>query len=620
MVESYDIIFYGAETKSNQLDDIKKRVAKILRLNDQKLEALFSRWGGVVLKHGVSLEGAEKAKKILTEAGALCFFRRNELSKNSLDNKLKNEAGFRWRLSKRHNILVSTAIATTAAVYFAVAGIPLPSTDVDHGDPSARDERLGSLSPIQGVSQPDSVTMPTNEFASSRHTTKQITDISETLSGSQMDSVKNTQVPQRMLFSFEKTHKIATQMLTEIADDREWSVSLASVIQTLLESDRLDHAYKIGGHIIDDTQRFRTLGDIAYHYASRGKKESATAKLNDLKKDITAYIDQPKQVFMLSELAILYKRTGNPVVGQQTLEEAQTLTNTIQSSLDKAIALGHIAAAQTMLSGERKADSTFQKANSLMSTVSGLKERLAGYIQLASSYSSAGDKNGTSNVLHAALKSTKKVSDRKDRSALLSEISLLNAQTGSHTAALDAAGIIEAPIDRDKIIYQLVTEQIAAGNLYAAMASAEKLEQPVYEAKAFALLARFQKGSHLNPLGNDNFEHAIDSASTLSDPVIQSIILSEIGRYHMRSEEEATARELMAMALGLATQADNLQNRDIAFAAIAKNQALASLLTQADRTAALIDSEPLKTRILNDISKIRRTIYALKVVQVPLNV
>ena len=620
MVDSYDIIFYGAETRSDQLDGIKDRVAKILRINDQKLETLFSRWGGVVLKHGVSPEGAEKTKEILTDAGALCFLRKSEQAKHAATSKQKfhipDMSRVRSWLLTHRRILVLLALAITTAACFGIAGIPWSSTIEGFDKSRGKLEQPRSGVSVKKVSRKAS----TIEFSSSRQATKQVANIAGTLSDVQQGYAENTGMPQRTLFSFEKTHSTATALLAEIAADREWDISLVAVVQTLLESGRLEHAFKIGDHIVDGMQRFKTLGEITYHYASRGEKGVATAKLNGLKQEIATIADRTRQVVMLCELATFHKRAGNLIASQQVFQEARDLAKVIRLPLKKSISLGYIAATQTRLDLGLQADSTFQEANAIMSTVPGLRRRLQGYIQLASSYASAGDKNGTLNVLHAALKSTNKLSAKKDRSALLAEISLLNARIGGHTAALDAAGMIEAPIDRDKAIYQLLTEQIASDNLYAAMASAEKLEQSIYEAKAFALLARFQKGSPLEPLGKENFEHAMDSASTLTDPVIQSIILSEIARYHMRSEEEATARELMTLALGLAKQMDNLQNRDLAFAAIAKNQALASLLAEADRTATLIDSQPLKTSILYDISKIRQTIYALKVVQVPLNI
>ena len=70
----YDIFFYGSIHQGDELVVTKKRVAKLLNIKDDKIDALFSHPDGIQLKSAATLKVAEQYKAALTKVGAKCEF------------------------------------------------------------------------------------------------------------------------------------------------------------------------------------------------------------------------------------------------------------------------------------------------------------------------------------------------------------------------------------------------------------------------------------------------------------------------------------------------------------------------------------------------------------------
>ena len=72
MSELYDVILYGSEVDS---EEVKSRIAKLFKLDDQKTDAMFQQKGGVVIKDKVTLVVAKKYHSAITAAGGQCNYK-----------------------------------------------------------------------------------------------------------------------------------------------------------------------------------------------------------------------------------------------------------------------------------------------------------------------------------------------------------------------------------------------------------------------------------------------------------------------------------------------------------------------------------------------------------------
>ena len=72
MTQLYDVTFYGSDHEGEQLIATKARVAQLLSLPPERVDALFKQKGGVILKTGIPIETAQKYQTALTEAGGNC--------------------------------------------------------------------------------------------------------------------------------------------------------------------------------------------------------------------------------------------------------------------------------------------------------------------------------------------------------------------------------------------------------------------------------------------------------------------------------------------------------------------------------------------------------------------
>lgn len=92
MSEFYDVVFYGADSQADNLEVIKEKVAKLLKVNGAKLEALFEQESGTTLRKSVSLEVAQKYQKVLVDVGGSCDYKPSvKLELESLPENVSKE-------------------------------------------------------------------------------------------------------------------------------------------------------------------------------------------------------------------------------------------------------------------------------------------------------------------------------------------------------------------------------------------------------------------------------------------------------------------------------------------------------------------------------------------------
>lgn len=222
-----------------------------------------------------------------------------------------------------------------------------------------------------------------------------------------------------------------------------------------------------------------------------------------------------------------------------------------------------------------------------------------------------GDRIGALAVLQKILQISNEALKGTDRVALLSNIAAILADIDSVRSALKVAQQIEDVNARDTALFRLMSGQIVANDIYAAMAVADQLSSTVYKAKAFSILARFQTDSVLKPLARKNFQRALSFAQSLSPPGIQAIMFSEIARYQFSSGDQAEAAKLMDRILSTVKGIRERRNKDLVYAAIAKNQARSSRHLPSKKTASLISDSNIAEDVYREIQNAEEILSTL---------
>ncbi|KPA18941.1 membrane protein containing TM2 domain protein [Candidatus Magnetomorum sp. HK-1] len=78
--EKYRVIFKGKISESANQDEVKKKLAKILKMTDEKAEKLFS-GKPIIIKKNADLEACKKIKAVFKKAGAVCAVKKQAAPK-----------------------------------------------------------------------------------------------------------------------------------------------------------------------------------------------------------------------------------------------------------------------------------------------------------------------------------------------------------------------------------------------------------------------------------------------------------------------------------------------------------------------------------------------------------
>ena len=70
-MSNYNIIFEGNISSGYKIQDVKKNLAALLKIDEKKVDILFAK-PRVILKKGLDQESAQKYRKALLKAGAIC--------------------------------------------------------------------------------------------------------------------------------------------------------------------------------------------------------------------------------------------------------------------------------------------------------------------------------------------------------------------------------------------------------------------------------------------------------------------------------------------------------------------------------------------------------------------
>lgn len=70
-MNNYELVFDGTISEGHQIEDVKKKLAALLKANDEQIELLFSK-PEVIIKKNMDYESAVNYQKALQKAGTVC--------------------------------------------------------------------------------------------------------------------------------------------------------------------------------------------------------------------------------------------------------------------------------------------------------------------------------------------------------------------------------------------------------------------------------------------------------------------------------------------------------------------------------------------------------------------
>jgi len=80
---NYNVVFEGNISSGYQLQDVKRNLADLFKLDEKKVDILFSK-PQVVLKKGLDHDSAQKYRKALLKTGAICNVKAEAENSNQL--------------------------------------------------------------------------------------------------------------------------------------------------------------------------------------------------------------------------------------------------------------------------------------------------------------------------------------------------------------------------------------------------------------------------------------------------------------------------------------------------------------------------------------------------------
>ncbi len=570
---------------------------KYTRISDEKMERERIK-RALINRHKASVEEEQRLKD---ERAA-------KLRRQRLEQEIRKQLGLPRYLNSRRRL-----IGSAAAVLIAGVGIGLTSVMVYKEvmtDPSSS----GRL-PSSSFSTEFEQTMQRLQAADDGFTdvpglaaVVQVAALSKDLAAGNQDGGSGHDRSSSSAggeASQSQSQSLVLNMLGEMRRDREWDQFLTSIVRDLMASRQFADAYRISSQIQDDVQRIDLSGEVAYAFASA---DTTAAIIADLKTEAQGLLNPTDQVFALCRLAVHQTKAGNGTEAQQTAQEALTIADKINAVNRKAVAMSRVAATWAILGATRRSQEYFEQVNSLLASITDMVDRVSAYAAVAQGYADAGNKGAALRMLQETRQAARNINDGSQRFRLLAEIAVYQAQLGDTDGAVATARSIEPVSSRDAVLFKTAADQLYSGHIYRAMAIAEPIETPTHEARAYALLARYQRGTELDGLAQENFDRAIGSSNLIVNDVDKAGILSEVARLRMRTGDADTAGKLFEKARLLVEDTGNAHTHDIASALIAKNQVRALQTVQAKKTLSTIADASIAKDVRDDIAQMDGTI------------
>lgn len=392
--------------------------------------------------------------------------------------------------------------------------------------------------------------------------------------------------------------------LADLKNDTEWDLYLLGRIQALHESGATPQAMALVEHLQDPELRFERGARLADDLAHEGRSADA----EDLHLRLGAAADQQPdragaRVAAYATLARHRHRAGRPTEAAGLLQQAMTLAASLTAPADQAVAEIEIAALLTDLDRPAEARAHFQAALRALGRIQAPAARLTAIPSLAQGYAKAGYRASALNLLDEATRNIASAKDARERERILGVIAQTNAQLGDRQGAMGAAARIADPAGKDRALYRLVATELAAGRLPNAIALAEGLHTPAYQALAAGLLGLRQTAlPAYRPLAAQSAERAAAAVALIKNPAEQAAVTAELARFAARGGDSAAADHGFAEALKRAESVPSVPERDRALAILVTNEALALRLTDARSRLPKIADAPLRLALANDLA------------------
>lgn len=185
-------------------------------------------------------------------------------------------------------------------------------------------------------------------------------------------------------------------------------------------------------------------------------------------------------------------------------------------------------------------------------------------------------------LLQDMIKGAMALEAMEKRDPILQRASTLYRELGDIDKAQELAAKITVPSLRDTTRYLNVIEEIASGRIGTAMKAVEALSPPFYRARALGMLGLAQERDRTyRDLAEGSFTRARELTASLSHPVEQLAVSSELARFYTHAGQDAAAHAEFSSAIRLLEQLPQTTDQDLPLAILATNQARALKLADA---------------------------------------
>lgn len=384
--------------------------------------------------------------------------------------------------------------------------------------------------------------------------------------------------------------------LATLETDAEWDYFLLTTTNSLLAQGKAANAIKLVNRVGDATRRFERGARLLGQLWNRNQTAAANKLYQTLTNQGTRLTGGPiPKIKALCTIARYTNNFGRSKEANPLLQKAQEISRgIINKPQQTTIAEGEIAALLTIMGHPKKAGDMFSIAVNSLKNISNLAQKLSTVAHLAITYAKAGYRASALNLLEKGIRKASTLSKTDENYQAIGELAKASAQLMDIQMALHALNLIKDVVIRDRILYQVIQQEILFDRLAQATDLASRLREPTYTALAYGFLGLRQRGQvAYQGLAATSLAQSDKAANAIKFTGQKSAVLAELGRFAKRSGNARQANRYFAKSLQLAKSLTKT-NRDFALALLAANHAQAQNFKKAKQILSQVKDASIR--------------------------
>lgn len=381
----------------------------------------------------------------------------------------------------------------------------------------------------------------------------------------------------------------AAQLWETRRPDPTWDRLLELENQRLLATDQAQPAFKVVLGITEPMARWQAMLDVAVHEHHAGHPAERDQLMAAVEEQLDGFGDPSLAVAGLGFLAEALAAVGESAHAQAISQKLGERVATLRVAGDKAAALGYQAAYLQRSGQVTQAEESWREANVLVARQQDVPAQVAAYIRLAESYALIQDYATATGLLTDLVPAVGRLPRDERRFQLERQVVRGLCRTGGLEAALQAANDWRSEMDRDALVFDIVSELLGLGDPYQALKAAEALRVPFYKCRTGAAIAWSLKADkQQNQFARETYSQAAARLMDIVSPTELAISKAELSRYQALLEDPSSAADFSTQAIQAAGLVTPSSDKDMVWANLTNQFARGGLLPEARRVASFI--------------------------------